>query len=98
MEPKWSTEYFETLEPGFPITGESYELLLLRFKRTSGEKGLKYGESLRKLIPSHENSQNEVAKSKKYLHNLRWDISAHLPKYGDTALLNIAGSDGCHTI
>jgi len=80
--------YCELLKSGDSITGDRYQLQLIRLRITA-RKTAGYEQRHDKVILLHDNARPHVAKViKKYLETLKWDVLPH-PPYS----LDIAPSD-----
>jgi len=76
--------YYELLKPGDSITGDRYQLQLIRLIALR-EKRPQYEQRHDKVILLH-NRLGVIAKVvKKYLETLKWDVLPHLPYSPDIA-------------
>jgi len=67
--------YYELLKSGDSITGDWYQLQLIRLSRALREKRPEYEQSYDKVILFHDNARPHIAKVvKKYLETLKWDV------------------------
>ena len=67
--------YYELLKSGDSITGDQYQLQLIRLSRALREKRPQYEQKHNKIILLHDNVRPHVAKVvKKYLETLKWDV------------------------
>ena len=81
--------YYELLKPSETITGDRYQLQLIRLNQTLKEKRPEWDNRHNKLILLHDNARPHVAKPiKKYLEGVKWEILPH-PLYSP----DIAPSD-----
>jgi len=90
--------YCELLKPGDSITGDRYQLQLIRLNHALREKRPEYEQRHDKVILLHDNARPHVAKVKKYLETLKWDVLPHPPYSPDILLLITDCSEGCNTI
>lgn len=78
--------YYELLKPNETITGNLYQLQLMRLSHALKEKRPEYRERHDKVILLHDNARPHVAKPvKTYLETLKWDILPHPPYSPDIA-------------
>jgi len=80
-----SLVYYELLKPGDSITGDRYRLQLIRLSRALREKRSEYEQRYDKFILLHDNARPHVAKVKKYLETLKWNVLLHPPYSPDIA-------------
>jgi len=78
--------YYELLKPGDSITGDRYQLQLIRLSRALREKRPEYEQRHDKVF-LHDNVRPHVAKViKKYLETLKcWDVLSYPPYSSDIA-------------
>ena len=72
--------YYELLKPNETITGEGYQMQLMRLSRALREKRPQYKQKHEKVILHHDNARPHVAKPvKTYLETLEWGVLPHPP-------------------
>lgn len=79
--------YYELLKPNETITGDRYQLQLMRLSQALKEKRPLYEQKHDKVILLHDNARPHVAKPvKTYLETLQWEVLPHPPYSPDIAL------------
>jgi len=73
--------YYELLKSGDSITGDRYRLQLIHLSRALREKRPEYEQRHDKVILLYDNARPHVAKVKKYLKTLTWDVLPHPPYF-----------------
>ena len=84
--------YYELLKLGDSITDD--RLQLIRLSRALREKRSEYEQRHDEVIVLHDNARPHVAKVKKYLETLKWDVLPH-PRLRTLLLLITGCSEGC---
>lgn len=78
--------YYELLKPNETITGDRYQLQLMRLSQALKEKRPLYEQRHDKVILLHDNARPHVAKPvKTYLETLQWEVLPHPPYSPDIA-------------
>ena len=78
--------YYELVKPNETITGQRYQMPLMRLSRVLREKRPQYEQRYEKVILQHDNARPHVPKpAKTYLQTLKLEVLPHPPYSPDIA-------------